>query len=93
MKASQTKKTTTRRTTTKRSAECESQAKKEEKKTMKMIEDMAHISYRDMKEFYAEICRTVADMQNKGLEIEVKYGCTKNCFTALLIGRKEKEIK
>ena len=95
MKQGQTKKPTTKsKITAKRTTAGGgvTPARNEEKKTMKMINGLAHVSYIDLQTFYDELRRNVNEMQEKGMEVEIQYGCTPNRFTALLIGRKEKEV-
>lgn len=69
-----------------------SSERNEEKKTMKTINGLAHVSYVNMQKFYEALRENINQMQEKGMEVEIQYGCTTNRFTALLIGRKEKEI-
>lgn len=57
---------------------------------MKTINGLAHVSYVNMQKFYEALRENINQMQEKGMEVEIQYGCTTNRFTALLIGRKRK---
>lgn len=64
-------------------------------KTKKYI-DLAHISYDNTNndKFYQALNDNIANLQNKGLRVEVRYqmcalGASQVCYSALILGYKE----
>lgn len=57
--------------------------------TMENITKIAHYacSLDKTDEFYDNICKSVGEMQNEGLKIEIQYQQGNACFSALIIGR------
>lgn len=56
---------------------------------MKNIEKFNLIVYSDKGTFTYEVSRVVREYQENMLEIEIQYAPIEDCFSALIIGRKD----
>jgi hypothetical protein len=59
-----------------------------------MIEKIDHIvaNFKDAAKFHNVVLENVSRYQNEGLEVEIKYSQSDELFSALIIGRKAKNI-
>lgn len=57
--------------------------------TMEYIAKISHhaCSLEKADEFHNDICKSIGEMQNEGLKVEIQYQQGNACFSALIIGR------